>query len=104
MANFNVRNLINDNGNAAANQFIIYTPKATYFQSYESVVAKIDRKGNLIRLNDEAINTIDIHELFTGQTKALRGRRYTINLTINPTYLYMLSDPDLDNPTVIIDN
>jgi hypothetical protein len=48
MANFNVRNLINDNGNAAANQFIIYTPKATYFQSYESVVAKIDRKGNLI--------------------------------------------------------
>ena len=48
MANFNVRNLINDNGNAAANQFIINTPKATYFQSYDSVVAKIDRKGNLI--------------------------------------------------------
>lgn len=63
-----------------------------------------DRKGNLIRLNDEAINTIDIKELFTGQTEALRGRRYTVNLTINPTYLYMLSDPDLDNPTVIIDN
>ena len=63
-----------------------------------------DRKGNLIRLNDEAINTIDIQELFSGQTKALRGRRYTVNLTINPTYLYMLSDPDLDNPTVIIDN
>lgn len=63
-----------------------------------------DRKGNLIRLNDEAINTIDINELFTGQTEALRGRRYTVNLTINPTYLYMLSDPDLDNPTVIIDN
>lgn len=63
-----------------------------------------DRKGNLIRLNDEAINTIDINELFTGQTEALRGRRYTINMTINPTYLYMLSDPDLDNPTVIIDN
>lgn len=63
-----------------------------------------DRKGNLIRLNDEAINTIDIHELFTGQDEALRGRRYTINLTINPTYLYVLSEPDLDDPTVIIDN
>ena len=62
-----------------------------------------DRKGNLIRLNDEAINTIDINELFTGQTKALRGRRYTVNLTINPTYLYMLSDPDLDNPTVSVE-
>lgn len=48
MANFNVRNLINDNGNAAANQFIINTPKATYFQSYQSVVAKIDKNGNLI--------------------------------------------------------
>lgn len=63
-----------------------------------------DRKGNLIRLNDEAINTIDIKELFSGQTQALRGRRYTINMTINPTYLYMLSEPDLDNPTVTIDN
>ena len=48
MANFNISNLINDNGNAAANQFIIKTSKATYFQSYQSVVAKIDKKGNLI--------------------------------------------------------
>lgn len=48
MANFNVSNLINDNGNAAANQFIINTPKAVYFQSYSSVVAKIDGKDNLI--------------------------------------------------------
>ena len=48
MANFNVCNLINNNGNAVPNHFIIYTPKATYFQSYLSVVAKIDKKGNLI--------------------------------------------------------
>ena len=48
MANFNVSNLINDNGNASANQFIIRTPKAIYFQSYQSVVAKIDKNGNLI--------------------------------------------------------
>ena len=48
MANFNVRNLINYNGNGAVNQFVINTPKAVYFQSYESVVAKIDRKGSLI--------------------------------------------------------
>ena len=68
-----------------------------------SVYDVYDRKGNLIRQNDEASNTIDIHELFTGQTQALRGRRYTINLTINPTYLFMLSDPDLDNPTVSVE-
>ena len=48
MANFNVSNLINDNGNAASNQFIIRTPKAIYFQSYRSVVAKIDKNSNLI--------------------------------------------------------
>ncbi len=34
--------LINDNGNAAANQFVINTSKATYFQSYNSVVCKLD--------------------------------------------------------------
>jgi len=61
-----------------------------------------DRKGNKIR-NSEARNTINIHELFSGQTEALRGRRYTIYLTINPTYLYVLSDPDLDNPTVSVE-
>ena len=48
MANFNVSNLINDNGNAVSNQFIIKTPKAIYFQSYRSVVAKIDKNGRLI--------------------------------------------------------
>ena len=61
-----------------------------------------DKKGNLIRENCTATNTIDIANLFSGQTETLRGRRYTINMTINPTYLYMLSEPDLDNPGVTI--
>lgn len=33
---------------------------------------------------------------------AARGRRITLNMTITPTYLYVLSDPDLDNPTVTV--
>jgi len=37
-----VHQLINNNGNPAANQFIIKTKKATYFQSYQSVVCKLD--------------------------------------------------------------
>lgn len=40
--NYNVRNIINNNGNAARNQFVIKTPKAAYFQSYDSVVCKLD--------------------------------------------------------------
>lgn len=39
---YNVSNLINNNGYAARNQFVINTGKATYFQSYDSVVAKIE--------------------------------------------------------------
>jgi hypothetical protein len=62
-----------------------------------------DKKGNLIRENCTATNTIDIANLFSGQTETLRGRRYTINLTINPTYLYMLSEPDLNDPTVVVE-
>ena len=37
-----VTQLINDKGNYAANQFVIRTKKATYFQSYRSVVCKLD--------------------------------------------------------------
>ena len=61
-----------------------------------------DKKGNLIRENCTATNTIDIANLFSGQTETLRGRRYTINMTINPTYLYMLSEPDLNDPTAVV--
>ena len=62
-----------------------------------------DKKGNLVRSNCTATNTLNLN-MFSGQTQALRGCRYTISLTINPTYLYMLSEPDLDNPTVQIEN
>ena len=61
-----------------------------------------DRKGNLIRLNCKATNTMVLKDMLTDQTVTERGKRYTINMTIQPTYLYMLSEPDLDNPTVII--
>lgn len=40
--NYGVRNIINERGNAAANQFVIKTEKAVYFQSYNSVVCKLD--------------------------------------------------------------
>lgn len=61
-----------------------------------------DKQGNLIRQDCEATNTLDIKELFRDDS-AKRGRRYTLNLTIQPTYLYVLSEPDLDNPTVVVE-
>ena len=59
-----------------------------------------DTNGNLIRENQTAENKIRISSLFTATTSLVRGRRYTLKLTVNPTYLYMLSEPDLDNPTI----
>ena len=51
-----------------------------------------DRKGNLIRKNCTATNKVPL--------EAARAQQVQLNLTVNPTYLNVLSDPDLDNPTV----
>ena len=68
-----------------------------------SVYDVYDRKGNLIRKGCKATNTIVLQNLLTGQIRTERGKRYTINLIVKPTYLYMLSEPDLDNPTVKVE-
>lgn len=62
-----------------------------------------DTKGNLIRKDCKATNTMELNELLTGQTEAKRGYKYQVNMNINPTYLYVLSEPDLDNPTVTVE-
>lgn len=56
-----------------------------------------DRKGNLIRQNSTATNKLP-------DLSAVRGQRVLLNMTVNPTYLYVLSEPDLDNPTITIGN
>lgn len=68
-----------------------------------SVYDVYDTKGNKIRENCKATNTMVVKDLLTEQTVTQRGKKYTVNMTINPTYLYVLSEPDLDNPTVTID-
>ena len=67
-----------------------------------SVYDVYDKKGNKVREDCEATNELELSKLFTGQEVTQRGMRYTINMTINPTYLYVLSEPDLDSPTVEI--
>ena len=56
-----------------------------------------DSKDNLIRQNCTATNKLP-------NLEAIRGQRVLLNMTVNPTYLYVLSEPDLDNPTITIDN
>jgi hypothetical protein len=56
-----VHQLINDNGNPAANQFVIRTKKATYFQSYNSVVCKLDGINIILSNNWDYSNTTRKH-------------------------------------------
>lgn len=46
-----VKQLINDNGNPAANQFVINANGRVYFQSYDSVVAMI--KDGVLYVTDK---------------------------------------------------
>lgn len=56
-----------------------------------------DRKGNLVREGCVAENLLS-----SNLPNLTRGQRRTVRLTVNPTYLYQLSEPELDNPTISI--
>lgn len=80
--------------------------RSTY-DVYDKNITQTHPEGNLIRQNCQAENTIDLRDRFgaymdlvNGVYQTKRGHCYTYNITVQPTYLYMLSEPDLDNPTV----
>ena len=76
----------------------------TTYDVYDNNPSEGHPEGNLIRQKCVAENKIIPQQLFTNVSSLARGYMYTINLTIEPTYLYMLSEPDLDNPAVVISN
>jgi len=57
-----------------------------------------DRKGNLIRQGCTAENKLN-SDVLTGLNSVQAGDIFNIDLLLKPTYLYVLSEPDLDNPT-----
>ncbi len=79
---------------ADASTKVLYTLRTTY--------NVYDKQGNLVRQNCVAENTVVPGRLFS-QSQLDSGKQYKINLTVMPTYLYVLSEPDIDNPTVRID-
>ena len=66
--------------------------------AYDAINNKI---GSRVREDCVAVNSLS---KITGLSSLTRGKRTTINLTVEPTYLYQLSDDELDNPTISIDN
>ena len=79
----------------------------TKYDVYDKNVTREHPHGNLVRQDQYAENKINIDALFDeeglidGMTME-RGTRYKLNLKVYPTYLYMMSEPDLDNPTMEI--
>lgn len=62
----------------------------------------VNPEGNLVRKDCTATNTLVLSEGFDGISIADRGKKYKVTMKIQPTYLYVMSDPDLNNPTVVI--
>ena len=65
------------------------------YDVYDKDVTTEHPDGNLVRKNCTAVNKLP--SLAYGP-----NQRTILTLTVNPTYLYVLSEPDLDNPTVTI--
>lgn len=68
--------------------------------TYLSLVSKYDVYAadgtTRIREDQTAINKVKVSTLMTP------GMLKTLTLTVTPTYLYVLADPDMDNPTIKI--
>lgn len=73
----------------------------TTYDVYDRNVTTEHPEGNLIRKGCVAENTISTTTL-SGYGIIQAGELYTINMTVIPTYLYVLSEPDLDNPTIVV--
>jgi hypothetical protein len=87
----------------------IYSDKVAYLMSdahryimLETMYNVYDTEGNLISENRKATNKINTRSIFKYVETLERGTKYQLKLTVAPTYLYVLSDPDLDNPTVVV--
>lgn len=66
-------------------------------------VYAIDIVNNKIgsRVREDCVAVNDLSGL-TGLVTMTRGKRTTINLTVEPTYLYQLSDDEIDNPRIVV--
>jgi hypothetical protein len=72
------------------------------YDIYDKNVTAEHPDGNLIRKDSKATNTIRLADIIPYFPGVQRGWKYGINMTVVPTYLYMLSEPDLENPRMVV--
>ena len=51
--NYRVEQMINDRGNGAMNQFVIYADDKIIFQSYNSIIATVDKANKTVTLGSD---------------------------------------------------
>ena len=73
----------------------------TTYDVYDTQKTTEHPEGNLIRKGCVAENIIN-RNVISNFPDLKAGELFTINLTIQPTFLYVLSEPDLDNPTIVV--
>lgn len=80
----------------------IYFKLRTTYDVYDNNRTEEHPEGNLIRQGCKAENSFNLKDKFGSHLETTRGHSYSYTITVQPTYLYWLSEPDLDNPTVKI--
>ena len=89
-------------GNAGNNVLSVpgyFTPSIGNTFTIVSTYDIFDKKGNEIRSMQTTSNTVKLSD---DTHTHLRGKVHTLKLVVEPTYLYQLSEEDLDNPTVVV--
>ena len=81
----------------SCNDFVLRTT----YDVYDRNVTTEHPDGNLVRKDCVAENQINSHQI-TNMENMQAGDIITLDLLVKPTYLYMLSEPDLDNPTITL--
>ena len=80
----------------STNNFVLTTTYDVY-----DTDTSVKPEGNLIRKGCVAENLINPDKV-TDFPTLKAGELFTVQLLIKPTFLYVLSEPDLDNPTITI--
>lgn len=80
--------------------YVGFVPKTSNYFILRSTYDVCDKKGNVVRKDCVAENKLNTLVRFN--TELQRGYMYSLKLTVMPTYLYVLSDPDLDNPSIMV--
>ena len=92
-----VSNIINNNGNASRNQFVIKHNGAVYFQSYDSVIAKYEDGRLTITPYWDYSNTTRKHfYIFLANYTCLTPTRENVLRCIENGYIKVVKDGELD--------